>query len=81
MPYGLKHYLSHCQSKVTLLTIIELQIPERNLHILCFKVLIKNLKMQMASQNVALRDVNIALWVIFLFVAEIFFFGCEKYPI
>ena len=35
----------------------------------------------MTSQNVALWDINIALWVIFVFIAMKFFFGCEKCPI
>ena len=35
---------------------------------LCFKVLIKNLKTQMTLQNIALWDINIALWAIFLFI-------------
>ena len=77
MQHGLKttkHYLLHYQSK-TLLNIIKLHILERNLHILCFKVLIKNLKTQMISENVALWDISIALWVIFLFIAiNVFFF-------
>ena len=33
-----------------------------------FKVLIKNLKTQLTSQNVALWDINIAFWAIYLFI-------------
>ena len=49
-----------------------------------FKVLIKSLKPQITSQNVALRDINIALWVISLFIVMkffVFFFKCKKCPI
>ena len=38
-----------------------------------FKVLIKKLKTHMTSQNIALKDIKIALWDIILFiVTEIF---------
>ena len=62
------------------LTIIKLQVLERHLHILYFKVLIKNLKTHMTSHNVALWDINIALWAIFLFiVTRIFHLGKMTY--
>ena len=45
---------------------------------LCYKVLIKNLKSQMTSQKVSLWDINIALWVIFLFTAMKIFSGVKN---
>ena len=81
----------HSQSKVTLLDIIKLQMSERNLHISCFNVLIKDIKTQMTLQKVALWDFNKVLWVLFLFIAIkfiyffffffFFFFWTEKSPI
>ena len=43
------------------------------MHILCFKVLNKNLKTEMTLQNVALWCIKIALWDIFLCIAMKFF--------
>ena len=46
-------YSGECYKSIMalLLNIIKLQIPERNLHTLCFKVLIKNLNKKKTNSN------------------------------